>query len=863
MMKQSLSGLWKMKEAGGFKSYDAEIPGSVMSVLLSAGEIEDPFFRNNEQKMGPVFEKDYEFFRSFTVTGEHLMQDETDLIFYGIDTVADIFLNGKKLGRVNNMHRTYRFAVKELLTPGANDIRILIHSPLKCIAQYRPAEGKEIRANACGTIPGNQYLRKAHSMFGWDWGPQLPDAGIFRDIVLESYSKVRIEDVFITQEHSGGNVTLLVDPILHMTDNIPMEIEVFVTGQEPALKLIRMPEQSNYRTSKGENTIRIPIRRPKFWWPNGLGEQPLYEVHIVVRKAGTVYDEKKYRIGLRTVSLLREKDEYGESFVFVVNGRKIFAMGADYIPEDCIYSRITKERQRELVCSAARANFNFLRIWGGGYYPSDDFYDLCDEYGILVWQDLMYACNLYELTEEMEENILAETGDNVARLRHHASLALWCGNNEMEMAWADWSSFQEHSPLLKSDYIKMFEYLLPKAVQENDPVTDYWPSSPSSGGSFDNPQDENRGDTHFWDVWHGQKPFEEYRNHYFRFCSEFGFQSFPCKKTVDSYTVLEDRNIFSPVMENHQKNGWANGKIIYYISENFLYPKDFESILYVSQLLQAMAMRCGVEHFRRNRGRCMGALYWQLNDNWPVASWSGIDYYGRWKALHYMAKRFYAPIAASLLREGDKITPFVANEGTEDTNCKVKVTLYDMDGKDLLHYEDEGRSYSERVLKLKTFEFGRMLEKYGRENVFVEAEFIYGNGKRCTETEIFVPYKHLNLKNPSPVVTVEEEEEYYSITVETDTFTPFLMLDLIRGDAIFEDNVFFVSPKTPAKTRLWKTDIKDAEIQSAKELSENLKIMYLQESYAFDTQIYTEEEVDLEKDAEEMSGAEPTADNDI
>lgn len=843
MNKENLSGLWKMKEVGSSRVYDAVIPGSVMSVLLEAGEIENPYYRDNEKKMRPYFEKDYEFYRTFSLSGDHLMQDEVDLVFYGIDTVADIFVNGKKIARVKNMHRTYRFSVKNELHPGTNELKLVIYSPLKYIENYSSSPDKEINAVACGSEKGSQYIRKAHSMFGWDWGPKLPDIGIFRDVVLESYSKVRIEDVFISQEHAGGGVTLFVDPILKIIDKIPMEIEVCVTGQDPAVKVIRMPEQTGITTKKGENELKIPIRRPQLWWPNGLGEQPLYEVSVVVKKAGTIYDEKVMRIGLREISLSREKDTYGEEFAFVVNGRKIFAMGANYIPEDCIYSHITEDIQRSLVGSAARANFNFLRVWGGGYYPSDAFYDFCDEYGILVWQDLMFACNIYDLTQDLEENILAEVKDNVSRLRHHASLALWCGNNEMEMAWSDWSSFYEHAPALKSDYIKMFEYLLPKAVKENDVNTDYWPSSPSSGGNFDAPQDETRGDCHYWDVWHGQKPFTEYRKHFFRFCSEFGFQSFPCKKTVDSYTLPSERNIFSSVMELHQKNEWANGKIIYYLSDNFLYPKDFESLLYVSQLLQGMAMRYGVEHFRRNRGRCMGALYWQLNDIWPVASWAGIDYYGRWKALHYMAKRFYAPIAPSILQEGGKITPYVVNDSMQDTNCKVKVALMDMDGRELMHYEDESRSFSERVLALKTFEFSRMLDNYGRENVYVEVEFIFGNGKRMTEYEVFVPYKHLNLKEANPRIRVEEEEDFYTIIVESDVFVPFITLDFINGDAIFEDNVLFASKKTPMKTRLWKNDFWGITINSLEELEQNLKLYFLQDTYVFEKEEESEEEI--------------------
>ena len=376
----------------------------------------------------------------------------------------------------------------------------------------------------------------------------------------------------------------------------------------------------------------------------------LYTVRVELYYGQQLLDVWEKRIGLRTMTIHREKDQWGESFAHQVNGINVFAMGADYIPEDNLITRVDRTRTERLLRDCVAANFNTIRVWGGGYYPSDDFYDLCDELGLIVWQDFMFACAVYELSEEFEKNICFELIDNIKRLRHHASLGLWCGNNEMEMfvdrgTWV--SSFKQ-----KSDYVKMYQYLFPKILKEYDPNTFYWPASPSSGGDFDEPNSPNRGDVHYWDVWHGDKPFSEYRKFFFRYASEFGFQSFPNLKTVKSFTIPEDRNIFSYVMEKHQRNNAANGKIMNYMAQTFLYPTDFSTILYASQLLQAEAIKYGVEHWRRNRGRCMGAIYWQLNDCWPVASWASIDYFGRWKALHYYAKRFFAPVAISCCEEG-------------------------------------------------------------------------------------------------------------------------------------------------------------------------------------------------------------------
>lgn len=368
-----------------------------------------------------------------------------------------------------------------------------------------------------------------------------------------------------------------------------------------------------------------------------------------IKKGGVEVDLVTQRIGLRQIGVRREKDSYGESFAHEVNGITIFAMGADYIPQDNIFGRITPKRTRKLLENCAEANFNIIRVWGGGYYPEDDFLDACDELGLLVWQDFMFACAVYELTDAFEENITAEFIDNIKRIRNHACLALWCGNNEMEMfvAGGGWGN----SPKQMGDYFKMYEYIIPKLLKKYDPDTFYWPASPSSGGGFDNPNDESRGDVHYWDVCHGGKPITEFRKFYFRYASEFGFQSFPSIRTIESFTLLEDRNPFSYVMEKHQRNNGANGKLMAYMEQEFLYPMSMETAVYASQVLQAEAIRNAAEHFRRYRGRCMGAIYWQLNDIWPGISWFSIDYYGRWKALHYYAKRFFAPVLLSCEEE--------------------------------------------------------------------------------------------------------------------------------------------------------------------------------------------------------------------
>lgn len=634
MKTLTLNGAWVLDIPGSrFPRVSATVPGSVYHDLLTAGQIEDPFYRDNENEALKIMDNDFIYSRDFTVPADLLESDAVLLRCDGLDTLATVTVNGTVVGTAKNMHRIYEFDVKSVLKAGENHISVKFDSPTRFIKKSYAESRADGSSDAMVGFPN---LRKAHCMFGWDWGPRLPDAGIWRSIQLIGITTARIRDVLVLQEHSGGKVTLTVNT--HVTE---------LTGSAPVTVTVTAPD-GTVRTAQGERA-EIVIDDPQLWWPNGLGAQPLYTVEVTL---GDGLDSWKRRIGLRTMTVTRKKDQWGECFCHCVNGVDVFAMGADYIPEDNLLPRVNPDRTRRLLEDAKLANMNCIRVWGGGYYPDDYFYDICDELGLLVWQDFMFACAVYNLTDDFEENIRAEFLDNVRRLRHHPSLALLCGNNEMEqfVAEGEWVDF----PRQKADYIKMYEYIIPKILKAEAPQTFYWPASPSSGGSFDKPQDPTRGDVHYWDVWHGLKPFTDYRNYLFRYVSEFGFQSFPCMETIRAFTLPEDRNVFSYVMEKHQRNASANGKIVSYLSQMYLYPRDMELLVYASQLLQAQAMQYGVEHWRRNRDgkHCMGAVVWQLNDCWPVASWASIDYFGRWKALHYYEKRFFAPVLISCHEEG-------------------------------------------------------------------------------------------------------------------------------------------------------------------------------------------------------------------
>lgn len=625
MLHQSLNFNWKMRKVGEIQWNQAIVPGSVYTDMLRNGSMDDPFWKDNENAALKLMEYDYEYESCFMAEAALFEMDKVSLCFEGIDTIADVYLNGENIGNTYNMHRIWKFDVTSKLQREVNILRVILHSPTKYI---REAFIKCKTLGSEDAMDGFVHIRKAHCMFGWDWGAHLPDAGIFREVSLIGIEKARIESVYINQEHKGDTVSLYFNPeIEYCEENEEIYYEYKVEVKNPCGVI----------TTYEDSPDKITITNPMLWWPNGYGEQYLYDIKFTLfadKKEISTWDR---RIGLRAMTMKIEKDQWGESFAHQVNGITIFAMGADYIPEDHVIGRTTKERTRRLLEDAKLANFNVIRVWGGGYYPEDWFYDLCDELGLIVWQDFMFACGVYELTKEFKANIRLEFIDNIKRIRHHASLGLWCGNNEMEQFVGEnhhWVT--KHTEV--RDYFIMYEELIPDIISEYDPQTFYWPASPSSGGSFDKPNDPNRGDVHYWEVWHGNKPFSEYRNYFFRYASEFGFQSFPCKKTIETFTDdPEDYNIFSYIMEKHQRNYGANGKIMNYMQQTYLYPTNFEIFLYASQLLQAEAIRYGVEHFRRNRGRCMGAVYWQLNDCWPVISWSSIDYTGRWKALHYYA----------------------------------------------------------------------------------------------------------------------------------------------------------------------------------------------------------------------------------
>lgn len=784
MKKQCLNGSWSMKRTAEQSWIPAVVPGSMYNDLLTAGLMEDPFYRDNEEKALELSSFDYEYVRQFTPEPALLRCDRILLHCEGLDTLAHITLNGQKLASTDNMHRTYEFNVKGLLKEGENTLHIVFSSPT---AYIEKKNREETLWGPDDSIKGFPHIRKAHCMFGWDWGPKLPDMGIWRDIYLLGYESARLEDVYVTQHHTPGSVSLSFRLTHSQTIGDTLTARILVTGPEGEASETSLP------LSDTTEVASVVIDNPSLWWPNGFGSQPLYSARIELLNKGEIADYREMKLGLRTITVRREPDAWGESFEFVVNGLSVFAMGADYIPEDNILARCTPLKTERLLKDCVAANFNCVRVWGGGHYPPDYFYDKCDELGLLVWQDHLFACGVYSMTEAFTENITREIEDNVRRIRHHASLALWCGNNEMEEAWVSWGF--PKPPKLRSDYIKQFEFIIPRIMKETDPNTFYWPSSPSSGGNFDNPNDENRGDVHYWQVWHGNKPFTDYRNFFFRFVSEFGFQSFPGIETIKSFTLPEDRNIFSHVMENHQKNGSANGKILFYLASTFKYPKDFESLLYASQLLQAEAMKYGVEHWRRNRGRCMGAIYWQLNDCWPVASWASIDSFGRWKALHYFAKRFFAPVLLSACEEGTKVSLHVTNETPSAFCGEVSWKLSKTTGETVAEGSSPVSAEKLSAVKALDLDFADTLTDKASLREHYLSFALKKDGDVISEsTVLFVQPKHLTLAKPEIKVSFGETPDKLILRLGTDVLAKYLALETGAWNVVFSDNYFDLLP---------------------------------------------------------------------
>lgn len=821
MIFRSLCDLsWQFRDAAGGAWRKAVVPGCVHRDLLREGELIDPFWARNEHQVQWVGEKEWEYRTSFEVGADLATHEHLDLVADGLDTLVTLFVNGRKIGGGENMFTGYRFPVKKFLRAGRNELRLRFASATRYVRRVRQ-EHRPRDAN--DPVGGCTRIRKQQCQFGWDWAPRLVTAGIWRDLRLEGWTENRLVDVRVTQtHHKDGSVTLDFTPEfarrdsrLSLTGTVSLEGKVVAQIQGPKTK----------------------IPDPKLWWPHGQGSQPLYEIELRAERDGRRIGEWRRRIGLRTVELSRRLDRWGESFTFLVNGRPVFMKGASWIPAHSFVAGLTREDYARDLRSAAQANMNMVRVWGGGVYESEDFYDLCDELGLLVWQDFMFSCTLYPGDAAFQALVRDEAEHQVRRLRHRACLALWCGNNELEIL----NEIPLKEPALRRNYDALFRRILPEAVSAFDGATPYWRSSPCQSDKPGLNDPEKSGNAHFWDVWHARHPVQRYEEKFYRFISEFGMQSFPSERLARTFCPSGQLNIFAPAMENHQRNPGGNLTLLDYISRRYRLPKDYASLAYVSQLNQAHCMQVGVEHYRRNRPRTMGALYWQLNDCWPVASWSSLEFDGQWKPLHHAARRFFAPLLLSAQLEGREtvgtgnwthstisgVTLHTVSDLPTDTAVKLHWQLCLLDGETV----KSGR----RALRLRAGEakaqlkldFGREFQRHGRDRLYFRSWLEHAVHGTQPDTVFFTAPRSIDFpagKIASRIKAVTSRE--FAVTLRSPVLQHRVWLECEKLKFRASDNAFDLYPGEPRTITLTF----DQEVNASRVAAE-LRITSLVDTY--------------------------------
>ncbi len=788
-IKISLHSGWQFREAGKDAWYSATVPGCVHTDLLNNKLIEDPFYRDNEQRLQWIGKTDWEYQTTFNVTPEILAHNNIELVFEGLDTYANVFLNDESLVNTDNMFRSWRVDSKRLLKPGANILRIQFRSPINEVLPLMAGMSYQLPAGNDQGEKTSPHTRKAPYQYGWDWGPRFVTSGIWRPVTLEAWNKARVADLHI-----------LPLQVTRIAASLAANVEVIADDDTNATivvdnlrdKTLGAKRQVNLKRGFNRVSLDFVIKKPALWWPNGLGAQPLYTFKARLLINGKLIDATTTRTGLRSLELRQQPDKYGKSFTFVINGVPVFAKGGNWIPADSFPTRISKDKYRQLLESVRDTNMNMLRVWGGGIYERNDFYELCDEMGILVWQDFMFGCSLYPGDQAFLDNVRQEAIDNVKRLRNHPSIVIWNGNNEVESGWFHWGWKDQLPARLWDDYLKLFYGVLLEVCSALDPSRPYWPSSPSSNLEDDN-ESQKMGDLHYWQVWHASLPFSEYEKQFPRFMSEYGFQSFPQIETVNTYTVLADHDIKSPVMMAHQRHPRGNQLIREYMLREYPEPKDFESFLYVSQVLQAEGMKIGAEHLRRIMPHNMGSLYWQINDCWPVASWSSIDYTGRWKALHYYARRFYNEILVSLQEEKGNISVFVVSDRLQPAPAQLHLSLLDFEGNILWSQRQDIEIVPLTSKSYLTLAIDTLMAGKDARGVFLFTEVIAGGKRESSNEHFFKPYKELALPRAQIKTDSVPVRGGFKVTLSADRLARGVYLSTNHA-GFFADNYFDLIP---------------------------------------------------------------------
>jgi beta-mannosidase len=792
---------WQFREVGLSEWHGATVPGSVHLDLFAAGVIGDPYYRDNEFRQQWIERKSWEYRTTFNVSERHLQHTHHDLIFEGLDTYARVELNGAEILESDNMFRRFETDVSSLLRHGANSLNVSFRSPIEAALAKVRGLGYELpQGNDRSTTPTRAFTRKAAYHYGWDWGPRLVTSGVWRPVRLRSWSGVRISDMRVTQQELSDKRAVLAVVLELLTDSAQTG-SVTVRGGNRWFA----PVEADMALEPGLNVIplEVIIDAPQRWWPSGLGGQPLYQIDATVQTQDAT-DRASRRVGLRELAIITKPDSIGESFYVQVNGVPVFMKGANYIPLDHFPSRVTDTRYRRLFDNVTAANMNMLRVWGGGIYEHDMFYDLADEYGVLIWQDLMFANAMYPGDSAFVASVRAEVADNIKRLRHHPSIALWCGNNEVDEGWRNWGWQDRYSAAqatsIRGAYERVFHDVLPAIVTAVDPGRRYWPSSPSHG--WGRAESMTEGDSHYWGIWHGGEPFETFRERLPRFMSEFGFQGYPGLETVRGFTAPRDRSLTSRVMQAHQKAGRALERIDPYLSDWYRPPRDFGSFLYVSQLLQAEGIALALESHRRAMPRTMGSLYWQLNDSWPVASWSSIDYFGTWKALHYYAARAFADVIVSPIMQGDTLEVHIVSDRLTSLAGNLSLTVMDFQGRERwslslpVGIEANG---SDRVLATPA---SWVLANADPTQAVLRATLSREREVLAQTLMYFVKPKDLALPQPEFDLRVLRDDRGHRVVITARSFLKNLYLTADGMGAHFSDNFFDLLPGEVKEVRV-------------------------------------------------------------
>ena len=811
-----ISENWTFKNNVDSFWLEASVPGDVHMDLLKNGLIEDPFYRLNEHDLQWIDKTDWEYKTEFDLSKKDINSHSLSLDFHGIDTYSSIYLNDSLIATTDNMFIGKTVDIKSFAKLGKNKLYVKLYSPINKGVKLHDSLGYDISSfNAndlaeIGKVEGNKrvsvFTRKAPYHYGWDWGPRLVTSGIWQPINIKKWNYFNIEDLYIKQKTLDESASLVaeieVESYLEIDEMIS---EIYVDNQKVSTDLIYI--------NKGANKIEIPftIKDYELWWPNGMGDQNMYEIKVKLQSNNNFVTTSK-RIGLREINLVTSEDSIGNNFYFEVNKKPVFMKGVNYIPQDIFLNRVSDDKYEELLNSAVDANMNMIRVWGGGIYENEIFYNLCDEKGLLVWQDFMFACAMYPGDQEFLKSVEQEAEFNVKRLRGHPSIALWCGNNEVRSAWKNWGwekdVIENQSPEIANEiskaYDDVFHKILPKVVNNLDSSTAYWPSSPGStfsGGT----ESYTSGDAHYWGVWWGKENFESYNQKVPRFMSEFGFQSFPEFSSIDKYTNESDYSIYSDVMKSHQRSSIGNKTIEDYMLRYYNKPKSFKGYLYVSQILQAYGVSMGMEAHRRNKGYSMGSLYWQLNDCWPVASWSSIDYFGKWKALHYSTKKAFQPVLISFFKSDSEIELHIISDLLESKEVNLNLKVLSFSGEVLYETNKNYSLQQNSTMKVESLSVDWLNKNFDPKSSLLVASLFSDEKEISNNIYYLTKFKDIILPKPLIEYEINELINTFEVSLTSKNLVKNVFVD-IASSQNFSDNYFDMIPGKEYKISINKEE---------------------------------------------------------